>query len=72
MNKKYGIAVIIVGVIIVGVLVFTYGSNTNTNSVIQNKQSNASNSITISPSTNTTGRHFFAGVNENVKITTNP
>ncbi|HWY35772.1 MAG TPA: hypothetical protein VNX68_14095 [Nitrosopumilaceae archaeon] len=71
MNKKYGVAAIISGVIIVVVLVFTYGNNTNTNS-IQNQQPSASNSTTINPSSNTTGRHFFAGVDENVKITTNP
>ena len=72
MNKKYGIAAIISGVIIVGVLIFTYGSNASTNSVIQNQQSNASNSIIVHPSANTTGRHFFAGVNETVIVTTNP
>ena len=72
MNKKYGIAAIIAGVIIVGVLVFVYGSNTNTNSAIQNQQPSASNSTTINPSASTTGRHFFAGVNEKVTITTNP
>ena len=71
MNKKYGIAAIIAGVIIVGVLIFTYGSN-STNSVIQNQQSSVSNSIIVHPSTNTTGRHFFAGVNETVTIKTTP
>jgi hypothetical protein len=71
LNKKYGIAAIISGVIIVGVLIFTYGSN-STNSVIQNQQSNASNSIIVHPSANTTGRHFFVGVNETVTIKTTP
>jgi len=55
-----------------GILVFMYGNNTNTNPAIQNQQPSASNSTTINPSSNTTGRHFFAGVDENVKITTNP
>lgn len=72
MNKKYGLAAIISGVIIMGILVFMYGNNTNTNPAIQNQQPSASNSTTINPSSNTTGRHFFAGVDENVKITTNP
>jgi len=72
LNKKYGIAAIIAGVIIIGVLVFTYGSNASTNSAIQNQQPSVSNSITVPPSANTTGRHFFAGVNETVTVTTNP
>jgi hypothetical protein len=72
LNKKYGIAAIIAGVIIVVVLVFTYGSNASTNPAIQNQQPSVSNSTTINPSASTTGRHFFASANESITITTNP
>ena len=58
--------------IIVGVLIFVYDNNANTNSAIKNQQPSTSNPIAANTSTNTTGKHFFVGVNENVKITTNP
>ena len=68
LNKKYGIVAIIVGIIIVGVFIFTYGS---TNFVIQNQQPNTPNT-TATPPANTTGKHFFVGVDEKITIKTTP
>jgi len=71
LNKKYGITAIIACVIIFGILAIIYSNHTSqTSSVVTNKQPNSTNSaITAIPPT-TTGRHFFAGVNETIKVAT--
>ena len=83
MNKKYGIAAVIAFAIVAGVLAFTYNntSQTNpagpsqqpngTNPAGPSQQPNASNSVTAKPAS-TSGRHFFASVNETVKVKSNP
>jgi hypothetical protein len=83
LNKKLGISAIIACIIIAGVLAFTYNITSQTSSSGKSQQSNttssvattqqpsATNSITASPPT-TTGKHFFAGINETVTIKSNP
>ena len=83
MNKKYGIAAVIAFAIVAGVLAFTYNntSQTNpagpsqqpngTNPAEPSQQPNASNSVTAKPAS-TSGRHFFANVNETVTVKSNP
>jgi len=83
LNKKYGIAAVIAFAIVAGVLAFTYNntSQTNpagpsqqpngTNPAGPSQQPNASNSVTAKPAS-TSGRHFFASVNETVKVKSNP
>jgi hypothetical protein len=84
LKKKYVIAAVIAGAIIVGVLAFTYNNTSQTNSSVISQQPNTTNSSvtsqqpnttnssgTVTPPT-TTGRHFFAGIHENVTVTSNP
>jgi hypothetical protein len=81
LNKKLGTSAIIACVVIVGVLAFTY-NNTNQTTLGKSQQSNTTSSAAITPQPNitnsitasppTTGKHFFAGINENVTVTSNP
>jgi hypothetical protein len=73
LNRKYGIVAIIACAVIAGVLIFAYNNTVGTtNSAGKSQQLNASNPVPVNPSTSTTGRHFFAGVNETLTLKLHP
>ena len=66
-------AAIIACAVIAGVLIFAYNNTVGTtNFAGKSQQLNASNSVPVNPPTSTTGRHFFAGVNETLTIKLKP
>jgi len=70
LKKKYSVAAVIGGAIIIGILVFSYNNTNQTNPIVTNQQPNSTNPIvTVTPPT-TTGRHFSVGVNETMTVKT--